>query len=136
MAPSERPLPARILLDSHVLLWALEQTQKLGPKTKAMLGSVQTMYVSKATLWELAIKHKNGKLPYDTTTLLAGIEGSGFTVLDIAGEHIEMYATITLPHNDPFDTMLVAQAEHEGCALLTADASILGTDYKLLDARL
>ncbi|MGH7237830.1 MAG: hypothetical protein ACREGF_04815, partial [Candidatus Saccharimonadales bacterium] len=58
-----------LLLDSHVFIWSLEQVEKLGSGTQELIGSAARVYVSKVTLWELAIKYKAKKFPYDTVYL-------------------------------------------------------------------
>ncbi|MGH7237695.1 MAG: type II toxin-antitoxin system VapC family toxin, partial [Candidatus Saccharimonadales bacterium] len=72
---------------------------------------------------------------YDTVYLLEGIKASGFLLLDIYTEHLQAYASVRLPHKDPFDSLLVAQSEVENCIFLTADANILGSNYTTHDAR-
>jgi PIN domain nuclease of toxin-antitoxin system len=130
MAQTRQPL----LLDSHVFIWSLEQTEKLGQGTKQLLQSGVSVYISKASLWELAIKYKAKKFPYDTNYLLEGIKSSGFSVLDIDIDHLQTYPIIQLPNKDPFDLLLVAQAYIEQYMFITADGNILGTSYTVHDA--
>jgi PIN domain nuclease of toxin-antitoxin system len=130
MTQTKQPL----LLDSHVFIWSLEQIEKLGRKTQLLLQSGVPIYVSKATLWELAIKYKSKKFPYDTDYLLEGIELSGFSVLDIDTEHLQTYPTVQLPHKDPFDMLLVAQAYVEQYMFVTVDNTILNSSYIVHDA--
>lgn len=130
MAQTRQPL----LLDSHVFIWSLEQVEKLGPGTQKLLQSGVAVYISKASLWELAIKYKAKKFPYDTNYLQEGIKLSGFSLLDIDTEHLQTYPTIQLFSKDPFDLLLVAQAHIEQYLFITADSKILGSSYAVQDA--
>ena len=123
-----------LLLDSHVFIRSLEQIEKLGQETQQLLQSGASVYISKASLWELAIKYKAKKFPYDTDYLLDGIKLSGFSLLDIDTEHLQMYPTTQLPNNDPFDLLLVTQAHVEQYVFITADAKILNSTYTVQDA--
>src|ERR1039458_1887587 len=130
MAQNKQPL----LLDSHVFIWSLEQIEKLGQETQQLLRSGASVYISKASLWELAIKYKAKKFPYDTDYLLEGIKLSGFSLLDIDTEHLQIYPTTQLPNKDPFDLLLVTQALVEQYILTTPDGKILNSSYTVQDA--
>jgi PIN domain nuclease of toxin-antitoxin system len=130
MAQNKQPL----LLDSHVFIWSLEQIEKLGQETQQLLRSGASVYISKASLWELAIKYKAKKFPYDTDYLLEGIKLSGFSLLDIDTEHLQIYPTTQLPNKDPFDLLLVTQALVEQYMFITADGKILNSSYTVQDA--
>lgn len=130
MAQTKQPL----LLDTHVFIWSLEQIEKLGQETQQLLQSGVSVYVSKASLWELAIKYKAKKFPYDTDYLLEGLKSSGFSLLDIDTEHLQMYPTVQLTHQDPFDLLLVAQAHVEQYLFITADAKIVSSSYAVHNA--
>lgn len=123
-----------LLLDSHVFIWSLEQIEKLGRATQSLMQSGVEVYVSKATLWELAIKHKAEKFPYDTDYLLEGIQLSGYLLLGIEIDHLQRYMSIELPHKDPFDLLLVAQAETEKLTFVTADDRVLKSAYDIQNA--
>ncbi|HEX4774357.1 MAG TPA: type II toxin-antitoxin system VapC family toxin [Candidatus Saccharimonadales bacterium] len=123
-----------LLLDSHVFIWSLEQTKKIGQETQKLLQSGVSVYISKASLWELAIKYKAKKFPYDTKYLLEGIKLSGFSVLDIETDHLQAYPTTQLLYKDPFDLLLVTQAYVEGYMFITADGKILESSYTVQDA--
>jgi PIN domain nuclease of toxin-antitoxin system len=115
------------LLDTHVLLWALDGSDRLGPAARELLlANAATAYVSAASTWELQIKRSLGKveLPDD---LVARVEASGFKELVVRHRHTEALESISLPHRDPFDRMLLAQAQVEGMTFLTVDRLILGT---------
>lgn len=123
-----------LLLDSHIFIWALEQVDKLGQTTLALMQSGVEVYVSKATLWELAIKYKAKKFPYDTNYLLEGIKLSGYSLLDIDVDHLQKYTSVELLHGDPFDLMLVAQAETENFIFVSADNKLLESTYDIQNA--
>ncbi|MFN8081636.1 MAG: type II toxin-antitoxin system VapC family toxin [Kineosporiaceae bacterium] len=116
-----------VLMDSHVLLWALDGADRLGPQTRRLLlDPTTTAYVSAATTWELQVKRLLGKLacPVD---LEQRIVDAGFSELAIRCRHTQALEAIALPHRDPFDRMLLAQAQTEGLAFLTADRILLDT---------
>lgn len=124
-----------ILIDSHILLWLLDNPQKLGPKTIELVQGARSVLVSMASLWELAIKNKQGKLAYSPQQLTLAIHESGYDLLNIKPEHIIAYNTIELSHGDPFDTLLIAQSKAEGIVIITADKLLLATSYNTFNAR-
>lgn len=114
-----------LLLDTHIVLWALDGSERLGSVARELLLGDQTMaYVSSASTWELRIKGSLGKidLPSD---LLSQLESSGFTELPVRHRHTEALGSISLAHRDPFDRLLLAQARVEGLTFVTADRLIL-----------
>ncbi len=110
----------RILLDTHLLLWALAEPEKLSVTTRNRLD-VAEVFVSAASVWEVSIKVALGKLEADPSELLAAIEPAGFELLPITGLHAAAVAALPLLHRDPFDRMLAAQARTEPLILLTND---------------
>jgi len=110
----------RILLDTHLLLWALAEPEKLSATTRNRLDAAE-VFVSAASVWEVSIKVALGKLEADPSELLAAIEPAGFELLPITGLHAAAVAALPLLHRDPFDRMLVAQARTEPLILLTND---------------
>jgi PIN domain nuclease of toxin-antitoxin system len=125
-----------VQLDSHVLLWALFEPHRLGKKTRLLLRNLDQGYVSRASMLELTFKYGSGKLPHAPEQVAEGILLTGATVLEITDRHLQTYASINLPHKDPFDRLLLAQAVCEGLTLVTADANLLACSYPTLDARL
>jgi len=113
----------RLLLDTHVLIWWLNQDPALDDETKKLIRDTPDVYISVATTWELAIKQGIGKLtaPDD---LLERVESAGFTHLAISFNHTVTAGRLPLIHRDPFDRMLVAQARCEGLTLVTHDSDI------------
>lgn len=119
----------RLLIDTHVLIWALEGSSRLGNKARGLLRDPDNEHwVSAASVWEIAIKASQRKLTLTRPLrdLEKGISAAGFRVLDISMRHAAAVAEIELPHNDPFDRLLLAQCEVETLRLLSADSSLAG----------
>ena len=114
----------RVLLDTHLLLWALGAPARLPPKARRIIRDAD-VYVSAASIWEISIKAALGKLRADPHEVLAALEPAGFLSLPIAGGHAARVATLPPIHRDPFDRLLIAQAIEEPMRLLTDDA-VLG----------
>lgn len=114
----------RFLLDTHALLWSLAQPEHLHPDAQDALRDPRNqVFVSAATVWEMAIKAALGKLktPDDLEDQL---RLNRFDVLPITFAHARTVEHLPLLHRDPFDRMLVAQATHEGLTLITRDARV------------
>lgn len=117
----------RILLDTHVVLWAVTADSQLGQTARRMLLDPDNqVYVSAATLWEVAIKHRKHPqvMPIAPDVLIQACIESGFNWLDVNVHHAQATAQLPLLHADPFDRMLVAQAMQEPMVLLTRDRQI------------
>ena len=114
----------RLLLDTHVLLWWLADDAGLGAEARAAIaGGDAYVAVSAASAWEIAIKQRLGKLraPDD---LAAQLARHRFVPLAVTVPHALRAGALPLLHDDPFDRMLVAQAELEGLTVVTRDAAI------------
>ncbi|TCO34624.1 PIN domain nuclease of toxin-antitoxin system [Kribbella steppae] len=124
---------ARLLLDTQVLLWWLEDSPELSENLKDRIDSELEVHVSAATVWELSIKTALGKLeiPDDLTELL---EQSGLSELPIRFQHAERAGRLPPVHRDPFDRMLIAQALTERLTLVTRDELIHKYDVPILKA--
>jgi PIN domain nuclease of toxin-antitoxin system len=110
----------RLLLDTHLLLWALGQPSKLSAAARKQIEKAD-VYVSAASIWEISIKSALGKLKANPVDVLGAIEPAGFNLLPITGEHAANTAELPPHHKDPFDRMLIAQASCEPMILLTND---------------
>jgi PIN domain nuclease of toxin-antitoxin system len=126
------------LLDTHVLIWWVEGSSKIGRRAKkALLHPEATVWVSAANIWEISIKAALGRLdPFDppedwTLTLVNEL---GVRSLPITFEHAAAVRHLPLHHGDPFDRMLIAQARCESLTLLTVDPLMEAYDVRLLDA--
>ncbi|WP_133000545.1 type II toxin-antitoxin system VapC family toxin [Luteimonas arsenica] len=113
----------RLLLDTHVLLWALDDPARLGRKTRSLIERSEVL-VSVASLWEISIKAGLGKLQIEPGDVFDAIEPSGFDVLPVQAEHAIEVFSLGLMHGDPFDRLLVAQAVSERITLLTFDHAL------------
>ena len=114
----------RLILDTHVLVWVYEAGPRLGTAAREVITNPgNQVFVSAASIWEIAIKQAAGKLG-GPESLGAYVERFGFTGLPITLQHAERAGRRRLLHRDPFDRMLVAQAQAENLTLITGDASI------------
>lgn len=114
----------KVLLDTHLLLWAAGQPSRLTRETRELLENPQTDVVfSAASLWEIAIKNGLGREDFhvDARLLRRGLLENGYRELEIKGEHAVAIGVLPPIHKDPFDRILAAQAMIEGILLLTAD---------------
>jgi PIN domain nuclease of toxin-antitoxin system len=111
----------QVLLDTHIFLWAVTDSRKLTAPARATIRSATAVHVSAASIWEIAIKSRLGKLKGDAAALTDAIEASGFVELPITSRHAALTAQLPLHHSDPFDRLIVAQALSEPLVLLTAD---------------
>lgn len=116
----------RIMLDTHVYLWWLQDHQNLSKTARAKIVSASEVYISSASIWEASIKVSIGKLEVDVNQLVAEIANSGFLELPVSAKHAAMVALLPDIHRDPFDRILVAQALCEPLRLLTADSLLSG----------
>ena len=115
----------RILLDTHLVLWALAAPERL-PDAAHRLIERADVYVSAASIWEISIKTSLGKLSADPREVLAALDPAGFLPLPISAEHAARVADLPPVHRDPFDRLLVAQALCEPMRLLTMDNVLAG----------
>jgi PIN domain nuclease of toxin-antitoxin system len=109
-----------LLLDTHVVLWWLNDDPTLDSAVKDRLDVDPEIFVSAATVWEVGIKQSLGKLSADRD-LAARVRDSGFAALPIVADHAIAAARLPLHHRDPFDRMLIGQASHEGLTIMTRD---------------
>lgn len=116
----------RLLLDTHALLWALGAPSKLPEETAAALREPgNDVFVSAASMWEIAIKAALGKLAADVDEIVRTSVEVGFEELAITFAHTRRTYSLPHRHRDPFDRMLVAQALEEGLTLVTQDAAVV-----------
>ena len=111
----------RLLIDTHILLWADERPRMIVPTLRAaMRDETNEIVVSAATVWEIAIKRAIGKLRFDRP-IVAVVLALGFEILPVSGAHAEHAGSLPPHHNDPFDRLIIAQAQLEGMVLGTQD---------------
>jgi PIN domain nuclease of toxin-antitoxin system len=125
----------KILIDTHIFLWWDQELHKLFPTLRAGIADeANQIFVSVASIWEIAIKRAIGKLRFDRP-IVAAVLALGFEILPVAGAHAEHAGSLPLHHNDPFDRLIIAQAQLEGMVLGTQDrlmrpygVAVLGLD--------
>ncbi|MCL2222454.1 MAG: type II toxin-antitoxin system VapC family toxin [Oscillospiraceae bacterium] len=117
----------KYLLDTHTLIWLIEASSKVSEEIKNKLKFPgNTVYLSSASLWEIAIKSSLGKLelrkPFDD--LLADLESTDIVILQIEGEYLRMLKKLPLLHKDPFDRLIISTALVEELTIITTDENI------------
>jgi PIN domain nuclease of toxin-antitoxin system len=123
-----------LLLDTNAFLWWLDDSQKLGPKARvAIEDEGNLVFVSAATAWEIAVKRASGKLEAPGT-IANWIEANGFVELPIEVAHATASAELPKHHRDPFDRLLIAQAQLEAMTLVARDDEMDRYDVRILDA--
>ncbi len=112
----------RLLLDTHAFLWWLSDDPKLSETARdAIRDPNSIVHVSSASIWEIAIKAKLGRLDVKDSNLAGEIEANGFAELPIRARHAQSAGALPRHHDDPFDRMLVAQAQLEDLVVVTHD---------------
>ncbi len=131
-------MPLKVLLDTHAYLWWLADDRRLSDDARRLLADPRTVaYVSAASIWEIAIKVKLGRLDLRGASSLADvteIAASDFAELPIRSRHAAAAGALPRHHDDPFDRMLVAQAQDEELVLLTRDAKLRAYDVTIVGA--
>ena len=116
----------RLLLDTHIAIWAVAGSARLGAEAEAAILAADEVFVSVASLWEIAIKRALGKagMPVTSQQALQAFNDAGYVLLDIRPEHAVHVERLPPIHKDPFDRLLVAQAMLEPLTLITSDKII------------
>ena len=123
-----------LLLDTHVLLWWLDDDPTLGEKARDMITDGSNLaFVSAAVIWEIRIKEAIGKLSIPKN-FKGVLDQQPFEMLDITAEHAHMISALPLYHRDPFDRMLIAQAKVERLSLVTRDVHFKKYKIQILKA--
>jgi len=120
-----------LLLDTHVFLWWRVNDPQLNAGAREAIATASIVFVSAASAWEAAIQIALGRLTLPEP-FRRGVDHSGFRRLAISFEHSEAAAALPRHHADPFDRMLVAQAQLEGCTLVTHDQVLRSYDVATL----
>jgi PIN domain nuclease of toxin-antitoxin system len=125
----------RLLLDTHVLLWWLADDRRLKPSERRAIADRDSLVcVSAVSVWEIAIKRGLGRLDIDIEVLEREMEAGGLIELPIRWRHAKSTASLPYHHDDPFDRLLVAQAQSEGLVLVSYDAAFRAYDVATLPA--
>jgi PIN domain nuclease of toxin-antitoxin system len=117
----------KLLLDTHLLLWAAGDPRRLSRKARALLEDEgNSLIFSAASLWEIVIKSQLGREDFraDSRVLRRALLDHGYGELSIGSEHVAALESLPPIHKDPFDRILIAQAVVEGITLLTADERV------------
>jgi PIN domain nuclease of toxin-antitoxin system len=117
----------KLLLDTHLLLWSAGQPERLSKEARALIEAPENeLFFSSASLWEVVIKRGLGREDFkvDARLLRRGLLDNGYSELPIGSEHVVAVDNLPAIHKDPFDRVLVAQAQVEGITLLTADPTV------------
>ena len=114
----------RLLLDTHVFLWAVTANKRLKSSARELLSAADAVYISAASIWEIAFKARLGKIEADAASLVDAIDSSGFQELPVTARHAAAVAKLPPHHSDPFDRLLLAQAFLEPLRLVTADPAL------------
>jgi len=124
-----------MLLDTHAVLWFFQDDKRLSKTAIDVIYNLENMiYVSIASIWEVAIKLSTGKLKFTggIENFIEAIYRNEFELLDISQVHIRAITKLPFIHRDPFDRMLVAQAMVENMTIITVDENILKYDVDLI----
>lgn len=124
--------PRLLLADTHVVLWALTNDPRLTRLARALLTDAQRVYVSTASLWEMSIKVRLGKLTLPKHFGSQVLTDRGYGLLAITADHALEVRNLPLHHHDPFDRMLVVQANIEDLTLVSHDAAMERYEVALL----
>lgn len=117
----------KLLIDTHLILWAAGSPERLSPAATALMDDAENALVfSAASLWEITIKRGLGRTDFivEPRQLRRGLLDNGWTELAIRSDHAVALDTLPPIHKDPFDRILVAQAQVEGMPLLTTDDTV------------
>jgi PIN domain nuclease of toxin-antitoxin system len=124
----------KLLLDTHALVWWLDDDARLGEGVRALIGDpANDVLVSVASFWELVVKARVGKFRADVGDIAANAGRDGFTLLGIELPHLAALTALPACHRDPFDHLLIAQAIAEDATFLSDDRHV--PDYPVRFAR-
>lgn len=119
------------LADTHIAVWLWDEPERISRQHTDILASDATIFLSIASIWEISIKAALGKLNIPMR-LADQAEADGFRLLGISAAHAEAVRHMPLHHGDPFDRMLIVQAQAEGLTILTEDRKFAAYDVALI----
>ena len=111
----------RLLLDTHIFVWLTNDDERLGHSARQLLMSANEIFISSASIWEIAIKARINKIRADPEDAILEMKTCGFHELLVSSAHAAAVAKLPLLHRDPFDRLLIAQTITEHLQLVTAD---------------
>jgi len=127
----------RLLLDTQVVLWSVNDETRLGPKARDVLADLgHELLVSIVSIWEIALTTRVGKLDGDIVRLLDELPALSIQLLELRPAHLLRLVDLPRPtrHRDPFDQLLLAQAAAESATFVTADRALAAYGTELMDA--
>ena len=115
-----------LLLDTHTLIWFLDNNTRLPTTTRSRIETTPDVFISTASLWEIAIKANIGKLELSApfSTIESNLVALKITQLPISFKDLEFYLSLPLHYRDPFDRLLIAQATHHSLVLVSQDTQM------------
>lgn len=123
----------RLLLDTHTLIWWLTDDKRLGSAERDAIANGETIvHVSAANLWEISIQASLGRIDVDVDEMTARLKENAFVELPISWSHAVRAGSLPRHHEDPFDRMLIAQAQEEQLILVSYDGAFSDYDVELL----
>jgi PIN domain nuclease of toxin-antitoxin system len=114
----------RLLLDTHLIYWSYYESHRLPAAARKLMFEAERVFVSSASIWEIAIKSRLGKIKADSRRIVEHIEAAGFYELPVLMRHAVNVADMPMHHADPFDRLLIAQAMSEPLHLITVDSGL------------
>jgi PIN domain nuclease of toxin-antitoxin system len=111
----------RLLIDTHILIWLMTGSTRLDRQARSLIVNSAEVFVSSASIWEIAIKNRLGKIEEDAELIATKLKAAGLIELDVTFRHALATSKLPLLHGDPFDRLLVAQAITEPMRFLTSD---------------
>ncbi len=118
----------KLLLDTHIVIWALSESHRLTPETRALLENPSSeIHVSAVSIWEIGLKHEVGRRTSPAFGAQRALELSvqaGYRLIDITPKQVAMATTLPPIHADPFDRLIVAQALESPYRLVTVDTAV------------
>jgi PIN domain nuclease of toxin-antitoxin system len=112
----------KVLIDTNALIWWLEDDLKLGARARALIAAPSTLSVASiVSIWEITMKWRIGKYPNSGVVFLDFISDEGVDVIGMTAAHLRQLELVDTHHRDPFDHLLIAQAQVEGARILTSD---------------
>jgi len=114
----------RLLIDTQIVYWFFFESHSLPASARSWMDQAQSVHLSAASIWEIAIKVRIGKMRADPQKVAQNLERAGFLELPISARHTVRVAEMPLHHSDPFDRILLAQAMSEDMRFLTADEQL------------
>lgn len=123
-----------ILLDTHVYYWFIMDDPHLPASVKRIIETEKMVFVSSVSFWEMTIKSSLGKmeLPADITAMMSACEEMGIIILPIRASHLGKLLKLPWIHKDPFDRLIISQAQDEKMSLVTADGNIMKYDVETI----